>query len=96
MVDAGAPMKHEAKVVEAGEGELSIVVLGTGGSDVNLHPHSFDSHYIEAVFAKDQHDAVVVYQELGDNVETAASLPFSFPAATTSAVPYELCNLHGL
>ena len=74
----------------------SIVVLGTGGSDINLHPHVHPAHYIEAVFAKDQHGAVAVYQELGASVTTAQSKPFDIPPSATSLVPYEFCNLHGL
>jgi len=95
MVVAGSPVKHEAKIKGVGK-ETTIVVLGSGGSDENLHPHVFDAHYIEAVFAKDQHDAVAVYQELGASVTTAQSKPFDIPPSATSLVPYEFCNLHGL
>ena len=106
MVDASKPAKHEPKMMTSGrrvrrEGhtagpQTTIVVLGGGGSDVNLHPHTFDTHYIEAVFAKDQHGSVAVYQVLADNVETAQSKPLTIPASATSLVPYEFCNLHGL
>jgi desulfoferrodoxin (superoxide reductase-like protein) len=90
---AGAPVKHQPAVVASGDG-YSIAVLGTDGMD--LHPHVFDSHYIEAVYARDQHDSVAVYQELGDNVETAQSLVFNIPQSSISLRPYEFCNLHGL
>ena len=95
MVVAGAPVKHEAKIMGVGK-ETTIVVLGGGGSDINLHPHSFNTHYIEAVFAKDQHGAVAVYQVLGASVTTAQSKPFAIPPSATSLEPYEFCNLHGL
>ena len=95
MVVAGAPAKHQPKIMGTGNG-TTIVVLGAGGSDTTLHPHAYDTHYIEAVFAKDQHGAVVVYQVLADSVKTARSKPVVLPASATSLVPYEFCNLHGL
>jgi len=89
----GSPVKHEAKIISIGN-ELSIVALGNSGKD--LHPHVHPAHYIEAVFAKDQHGAVAVYQELGASVTTAQSKPVAIPLSATRLVPYEFCNLHGL
>jgi desulfoferrodoxin (superoxide reductase-like protein) len=89
----GAPVKHQPAVVASGDG-YSIAVLGTDGT--GLHPHVYDTHYIEAVYARDQHDSVAVYQELGENVDTAQSLVFNVPESSISLRPYEFCNLHGL
>ena len=87
------PVEHEAQVQRWRNG-FRIVALGTDGT--GMHPHDFDTHYIEATFATDQHGAVVVYKVLADEVAVAASPTFGIPDGVTSLTPYEYCNLHGL
>ena len=75
----------------------SIVVLGVDGSTVNLHPQSFPNHYVEAIWARDQHGSIVFFESL--TTATAPLAVFDLSATVppvTSLVPFEYCNLHGL
>ena len=75
----------------------SIVVLGARGSTVNLHPQSFPAHYVEAIWARDQHGSIVFFESLTTASAPRAAFDLSATApAVTSLVPYEYCNLHGL
>ena len=85
------PVKHQAAVQGWRDG-FRIVALGTDGK--GLHPHDFDTHYIEATFATDQHGAVAVFEMLGDAVTIAASPVFTIPDGVTSLTPYEYCKLN--
>ena len=60
-----------------------------------MHPHSYDAHYIEAVWATDQHGAVVAFEVLADKVTTAASPAFQVPMGIT-ITPFEYCKTHFL
>eukprot|EP00729_Bicosta_minor_P009097 gene9097-29230_t len=89
----GSPVKHQAQVQQWRNG-FRIAALGADGT--GLHPHTFPDHYIEATFATDQHGAVVIFEDMGDVVTTAASPMLIIPDGTTSLTPYDYCNVHGL
>ena len=42
----------------------TIVVRGAGGSTTSLHPQSYGVHWIEVIYARDQHDRVVTYSAM--------------------------------
>ena len=94
----GTRTKHDPMVIfdvaDSTSNVGRIVVLGTGGSTTTLHPHSPPAHFIEAVWARDQHDTIVFMAETGGNNVTF-DLSTAVPSVT-ALVPYEYCNLHGL
>merc|ERR1711881_689611 len=74
------------------------MVLGTNGSTTTLHPQSPPNHYIEAIWARDQHGTIVVFEDLSASSEEPR-VTFDMNGVIpvpTFLVPYEYCNLHGL
>ena len=90
--------KHDPFITYNRELETgTIVVLGTNGSTENLHPQDFPTHYVEAIWARDQHGTIVVFQSLTTATTPSALFDLSnVVPAVTSLVPFEYCNLHGL
>ena len=93
------PVKHDPHLVYDSTRRVGYaMVLGTNGSEQNLHPQSYPGHYVEAMWARDQHDTVVGFAGLGEDMYMPV-VTFDFsntvPAATV-LIPYEFCNLHGL
>lgn len=87
------PGKHDPFLHINGTAAV-VSVRGTGGSTVTLHPQT-DQHHISDIWVQDQAGAVVYYVAL-DGSAAAPTATFTVPHGTTSLVPMEFCNLHGL
>ena len=89
------PIKHDPFIEFDAGGSTGVVgVRGTGGSMTSLHPQSAPSHYIEAIWIKDQYDNVVFFADMLS--ESSPQVSFTVPVGATKLTPYEYCNLHGL
>ena len=97
------PVKHDPVVLKAlpngaGGANVKVVVRGTNGAtgDSFLHPMG-PSHYITTIWVKDMSGNVVYLKQFD---RTSPQIPpimeFTVPAGTTTLIPYEYCNLHGL
>ena len=94
MVVVGRPVKHEPAVTTdttdtTGPRRYQISVRGAEGSLASLHPMVGETHHIEAVWAKDQHERVVIFEKLGATATAALSEPRPIPGGTLTLVPYE-------
>ena len=91
-VAAGAPVKHDPFLTFSGS-SATISVRGTGGSMTALHPHSYPSHFIEAMWVTDQDGRVVHF--VNSSMLSSPQSTFTIPGTATKLRPHEYCNLHG-
>jgi len=70
-------------------------VRGENGSVEESHGMSAE-HFIETIFAVDQHGRVIAHEKLNEETHPKASITFPVPAGTTKLTCWEHCNKHGV
>ena len=99
--------KHEPFMINTANQSFKVIVLGTDGSQVNLHPQAYPEHYITTIYVRDGHGAVRAWLEYAEDCAAdsancvlageAASVEFALDAVEDAVfTPYEHCNMHGL
>jgi len=95
-VACDARARRAAHVVPS-TGCLEVIVLGTDGDQETLHPQDPPNHFIDAVFVKDGHNAVVWYSndDTGIKQDVAKSVVITndFAAEGGILTPYVWCVL---
>jgi hypothetical protein len=76
---------------------LEVIILGTDGDQENLHPQDPPTHFIDAVFVKDGHNAVVWYSNddtgIKQYVAKSVVITNDFAAEGGILTPYVWCVL---
>jgi hypothetical protein len=98
---ATGAIKHEPLIraveCDASTGCFEVIVLGTDGDQENLHPQAPPTHFIDAVFVKDGHNAVVWYSNdatgIKQDVAKSVVITNDFAAEGGILTPYVWCVL---
>ena len=69
-------------------------IIGTGGSETNLHPQTTDHHISKVWVVNEFSGEIIFFADISENKE--ASIVFEIPEGIEILLPYSYCNLHGL